>query len=1523
MLGNVGSVNIEIRVSDKGAVSVRHFVSELDKAGQSGKQAFGGISQAARDAERQTDILRATAGMLAKSFAALGGAMLVKDIALAAARYETLGVAMHVVGNNAGYNAAQMDGYAAALQQHGIAMTESRAVLTRMAQAHIDLSHATELSRIAQDAAVIGNINSSEAFERMIHGVQSGQIDVLRTIGLNVNFEQSYAALARQLGKNAAALTEHEKMLARTNVVMEAGKSIAGTYEAAMGTAGKQINSMKRYLDDLKVGVGGVLLDSLTASVMSLTSGLKGTNAELRRLEEHKQIQGWAEDLTTGLSWVVSAGQGAARFFKQLGDNVAYVSSSIVHFRTGILELTQNNSFAGLKREFSAIIDEWKQFAQEGTDRWTAPTASMALEAMRSERYARAQTDADAAKRLETERMLAGLRAKIAEEYNAKQLAATETEKKATEAATKAADDYVSSLKREAEAMGMSKGETLALAASKLKLTDTERLEVAALIDQIDAHDDQTEATKRATEALEAQKTALKELIDLHHNYTAAMDAVNLELMSDAERQMEEIQRRHDAYREAVVADPSLSSDQVFAALAKVDRAQEQSVRKAKEAADQGSKYMQQAWEEATKSVHNSFADMFRGILDGGENTFRDLGDSILNIFKNMLAQMAAMAIAQPIIVPVMNSLGGVMGVDTTGLLGKAGMSGTGTGSAAGLLGGLAILASMSGGSGTNRGTTMTLGGASLASEGYAAYNGLGSPYLAQLASLQQTTGNLAFTAGKMAGLQTSYAANALPGLAGSGAFALTASSGSALSVGELAILDALRPIGAYTGAGAGATASNAASNTVGGMSSNAFGAWTAGVGTFIIDLLTGVEFKQALAEGVGAGVGAYAGGVAGGAAAGAYGGTVVTPVIGTAIGAIVGGLLGAMGLGEVFSGGSGEHLYNLTPLAKPGIADTTFDKTKGFDPTGWTHTDALRRLGPSSGWGNETAEWYGPIADAYAASVGAVQKSFDDMLFKFTGELPKEMQTQILSTLAATDFAAVLRSASGGEFGVSNVVGDLTVVATRYAKGLTDVLAKSYQTALGDFVITQGPGGVLGKDSAYQYLNAQAQASITEIFTRAGEMIKGTIEGGLQGGIDQMTAVAEQVNQINQAMAPITEIIETAGLTDYEKQIRTINAQFDTYGAALTAVGVDLAKYTDLEKAHQIALDQVADAQAKATQATSEAAAATAKAAHDTALNTAEQNLRQALQTEQNGFQKTIDQFGQFSDSLRDFRQGLTLGTAAGLSPEAAYQQAGAQFADITRRARLNDVEAIGQFQDVARNFVTASEGYNAHSAAFFADQAAVLQATDQILAGTDRQQDNASRQLEALTTQVSALITINDSVLSVAAAIEALRTVDPSRFAEPPAGNVYTIDNGLAGGPIQDTAATVMPDWMKGATTPTELAFVSRWAKDHHIPGYAAGGYTEGGTIMAGEMGRELINLPSRSRVYNNADTERLLSGKSSEKTEALLVEVRDALRALFSQQAAIAPATLAKLTVVAGKLDDQKRVLKQVAAEGGGRR
>ena len=224
---------------------------------------------------KQADSLSSQVGKLAAVFAGFQAAKFAQDTLNLGARYETLGVVMNVVGRSAGKTRAEMDGFQASLQKTGISMIGARESLAQMAGAQLDLAKASGLARVAQNAAVIANINSSEAFSRLINGITTGQPEVLRTLGIFVDMKAGQKAYAESLGKSADNLTAAEKTQANMNTAMKGGVAIAGSYEAAMGTAGKQLLSTVRYMEDARVKASEAFQPAYTQAVFAYAEALK------------------------------------------------------------------------------------------------------------------------------------------------------------------------------------------------------------------------------------------------------------------------------------------------------------------------------------------------------------------------------------------------------------------------------------------------------------------------------------------------------------------------------------------------------------------------------------------------------------------------------------------------------------------------------------------------------------------------------------------------------------------------------------------------------------------------------------------------------------------------------------------------------------------------------------------------------------------------------------------------------------------------------------------------------------------------------------------------------------------------------------------------------------------------------------------------------------------------------------------------------------------------------------------------
>ena len=224
------------------------------------------------------------AGM-GKTIAVVGGALtalsaiVTKSIVEAtqyAARTEVTTATLHIIGENAGISAQKLDELRDSVKDLGITTQVSNQALTRMMQYELDLSKATSLARVAQDAAVIANENSSETLDMLIYGITTLNTRLLRNRGIMINLNQEYATYAKELGKRVVDLTVHERHQATLNAVLREGVKLEGAYEQAMELAGKRVTSLARLHEEFQNSLGQFFIPIMGAVVNIIFRVLEG-----------------------------------------------------------------------------------------------------------------------------------------------------------------------------------------------------------------------------------------------------------------------------------------------------------------------------------------------------------------------------------------------------------------------------------------------------------------------------------------------------------------------------------------------------------------------------------------------------------------------------------------------------------------------------------------------------------------------------------------------------------------------------------------------------------------------------------------------------------------------------------------------------------------------------------------------------------------------------------------------------------------------------------------------------------------------------------------------------------------------------------------------------------------------------------------------------------------------------------------------------------------------------------------------
>jgi hypothetical protein len=185
-------------------------------------------------------------------------------------------------------------------------------------------------------------------------------------------------------------------------------------------------------------------------------------------------------------------------------------------------------------------------------------------------------------------------------------------------------------------------------------------------------------------------------------------------------------------------------------------------------------------------------------------------------------------------------------------------------------------------------------------------------------------------------------------------------------------------------------------------------------------------------------------------------------------------------------------------------------------------------------------------------------------------------------------------------------------------------------------------------------------------------------------------------------------------------------------------------------------------------------------KAEAERAVADAKDVLLQAYRRERDELAETAARFRGFAEDLRDFRASIFSPT----SDAAGYRQALIKMLEQSGLARGGDERALGGgLQDATSQFLEASR-LNARTIQDVRRaQALAARSVDEGIAGALAKASLAEQQLAALETQVGKLVDINESVITVAQAIERLTALMFPPSIPPPATNRHRLPRGSRG--------------------------------------------------------------------------------------------------------------------------------------------
>ena len=240
------------------------------------RQFLTGVSQAGSATERMSDSMQGLWTAVAKGTIVgnIAGAAIdwlsqkmnqfVNIAVEASTRADELNTVVSFLGMRFGLAQSDVQNAVAAVRDYGIKTGEAQKVVAEFIRYQFDLGDAVKLARVAQDAAVLSQEDSTSALAGLLVGILRYNGRLIRAHGLVVNLADAEKRMAAELGKKVSALTGMEKAQAALNEVLAQGVRVAGLYAITMEqNVGKRMRSLPRIFYEAALAAGTPFLDML------------------------------------------------------------------------------------------------------------------------------------------------------------------------------------------------------------------------------------------------------------------------------------------------------------------------------------------------------------------------------------------------------------------------------------------------------------------------------------------------------------------------------------------------------------------------------------------------------------------------------------------------------------------------------------------------------------------------------------------------------------------------------------------------------------------------------------------------------------------------------------------------------------------------------------------------------------------------------------------------------------------------------------------------------------------------------------------------------------------------------------------------------------------------------------------------------------------------------------------------------------------------------------------------------------
>jgi hypothetical protein len=361
-----------------------------------------------------------------------------------------------------------------------------------------------------------------------------------------------------------------------------------------------------------------------------------------------------------------------------------------------------------------------------------------------------------------------------------------------------------------------------------------------------------------------------------------------------------------------------------------------------------------------------------------------------------------------------------------------------------------------------------------------------------------------------------------------------------------------------------------------------------------------------------------------------------------------------------------------------------------------------------------------------------------------------------------------------------------------------------------------------------------RTKGSGTYSFASEAEAITFAIDKALRDGV--LGGIRSGTQALLTGFGDLEERLQKA--VDFENVFKALEASANPMGALLENLdkrfkalidtfreaGATTEEFASLEKLYQIEREKaIIEGNAKALEA----------------VQSARDLLIDAYDRESQAILTTLERFQSLTADLESFRLSLSEQL---MTAEQIYRSAKKSFDEISALAIEGNEQAIAKLVSVSQKYLDAAQTFLTPEE-YNREIQNVMKAVDLAIAQTKSMEQYAQEQLDTLKKSVDGLITLNDTMLSVREAINALKQAQANIVV--PAPTVLVFNAGVAASEYE---------------IDENGNYVKRGGAN--IDKRATGGMFSGGLRIVGEAGPEL-EATGPSRIYNAAQTATMLSG------------------------------------------------------------